>query len=382
VRGQAGLYEKTKGGVETLYAAADNLPKIMGFYAEEAALIETGMAQAQAEAVAADRIRDLYPTTARMADVAKRFRGQPFLGQYFAFRAELFRTLAHRLRLIGQEVKSENPKVRAMGYKRLAGQLIAASLTPAVVLAWNALQGIDAEEDKDRRNFLPPWDEENEVLWFGEELQGEYFDLSDIDPQTTFTDPAMRVAAGADWDDALASWATEHATTFFGPSPISTLIMEAYRQETKTGRPIDNMAEHVWKAVQPGIVTWFEKEKQRGFSPSSLGSFALAKRYVYDVQKSLQFDIYAFEHAISDASALANRRIKKDAGDAPDYRAEQEATRREAFADLTRKVQAAQRLGLTQKEIVPMLDKELSSANVAAILTGRYIPYRPKEIEP
>jgi len=375
LKAQSGLFERVKGGIERAYTAADNMPKIMGFYAERQHLIEAGYGKHTAEELAADRTSNLYPTPARMAQLAKTYRGQPFLGQYFAFKAELVRTLARRLELIGEELKSKNPAVRAMGLRRIAGQVVAAGLTPAAVILWNMLNGIDRDEDEKRRQFMPEWDADNEVLWKGDSLKGEYVDLSDIDPLTNFTDPMFRVLGGARPREAMLHWLGDQGRTFFGPSPISQLIVDAYTRHTRDGIPIDNMGEHVLKEVQPGVVAWAEREAKDGFDAGSLASFALARPYPYDVERSLSFDIQRFARGKSESTEVANRQIRHGS-DKPARRADQEDERRALYAELGSKVAAASSLGMNRKRIEQMLDERLSREDTTAILSGVYIPFR------
>jgi hypothetical protein len=373
------IFKKAKGGIERAFEAADNAPKVNFFYAEEAALKKAGYSAAEAEALASDRVRDLFPTTARMSKAMKLFRRQPILGQFFAFKAEIVRTTGNRLRLIAQELKSDNPKVRAMGARRAVGQLIAASVTPAAAYAVNMLNGIDADEDEDRRQFVPPWDKNSRMLWFGNETKGRYLDLSDVDPFTSFTDPLMRVVAGGDADEAMAAWAEEEGEAFFGWSPLAQLARDLSVGEDERGAPIDDKKAYIKKQVQPGFMASFERGKEKGFGPELAAAATGFRRYDFDVEKSLGYDVSRFSFEISDAAEAMNRQTKKAPEEEERFKAEAEQSRQESFEDLSRKAQAAIRLGVPQSKVRRMLDETLSREVTNAILMGRYIPHKPRK---
>jgi hypothetical protein len=375
-KAQHGLLTSTKRGIEKLYSAADNLPKIVGFYAEEAALIDAGLSAKEAESLAADRIRNLYPTTGRMVAALKHWRQQPGLGKYFSFRAELFRTFFHRARLIKQELGSNNPKIRAMGLRRVFGTVVAHSATPAAAHVWRMLQGVDEEEDRDAREFVPEYDQDHELIRVGSGTKGQYVDVSDIDPTTMFTDPIMRIVAGEDVDKVILRWLDDQRESFFGLSPISRLAVDYLSGETKEGRPIDDMTEHVLKEIQPGFVAWYRKASKDGFGADDVASFAVARTYDYDVEKSIGKEISNYVRLISESSQRASRRIGRGKEEET-ARTDQEGERKQAFDDLSRKVGAAMRLGLPTKTVERMLDAQLSSEQTAALLTGSYLPYEP-----
>lgn len=373
-------FTQAKEGVEQLFEAADNAPKIRGFYAEEAALVKAGYSVAEAESLAADRVRDLYPTRERMAAFFKGFRKQPLLGSYFAFKAEILRTTGNRLRLIAEELKSENPKVRAMGAKRAVGQIVAASAVPTMVYAINSLNGIDADEDKDRREFLPEWDQSGRILWLGGENEGEYLDFSDVDPFTTFMDPLALVMGGTPADEAIERWIEEEAEAFIGPSPILQLAIELKSKRKENGAPIDDRVEHFKKAIQPGVLASVERASKEGSPTSELGAAISGfRRYDFDVEKSLGFDVRRFGAEISDVTRVMNSRRKAEPGEEAEFKVLAEKERKSLFKDLSAKAQAAVRLGIPVSKVRQMLDASLSREVTSAILTGSYIPWKEKK---
>lgn len=363
-------------GAERLFQAADNAPKIRFFFAEEAALVEAGYSPAKAESLAADRTRDLMPTPERMPEALKRFRRQPFLGTFFAFRAEVVRTTANRVRLISEELKSSNPKVRAMGQRRAAGQLVAATMTPALAYAVNMLNGVDSEEDEDKRNFLPPWDKNSRVVWFGDEAEGEYFDLSDLDPFTMGSDPIMRVLAGADPEKATESFVREELEAFVGPSIITQLAIDVSTGKDRDGKPIDDMTEHALKKIEPGIASSARRVPETGVAGEVGAAFTGVRRYQFDVRKSLSKDTQRYARLQAEAKSKEGRQSKRDPDDKKQNVEALEQSRKEAFDEIAEKAQAALRLGLSTQEVRLILREVVSAADVNAIISGNYRPHK------
>lgn len=363
-------------GAERLFQAADNAPKIRFFLAEEAALVEAGYSPAKAESLAADRTRDLMPTPERMPEALKRFRRQPFLGTFFAFRAEVVRTTANRVRLISEELKSSNPKVRAMGQRRAAGQIVAATMTPALAYAVNMLNGVDSEEDEDKRNFLPPWDKNSRVVWFGDEAEGEYFDLSDLDPFTMGSDPIMRVLAGADPEKATESFIREELDAFVGPSIVTQLAIDFRTGKKRDGTPIDNMTAHILKTIEPGIASSARRVPETGVAGEVGAAFTGVRRYQFDARESLGFDAQRYARLQAEAKSKEGRQSKRDPDEKKRNVEALEQSRKEAFDEIAEKAQAALRLGLSAQEVRLILREVVSAAEVNAIIGGTYRPHK------
>ncbi len=368
-------FGEAKEKLEQVYSAMDDLPKMRGFYSELAKLRRAGYAEQPARERAAQTIRDLYPTYSRIAPILKWWRRQPVLGGFLAFHAEQFRTLGNRTRLIAEELASPNPGVRRMGAERLAGQLLALSMVPAGVLAWNMLNGIDADEDDDRREFVPKWDEAGRLVWIGDELEGRYTDLSDIDPFTLFTDPFSQMLAGEDPAKAGARWIRHQAETFLWPAPFTELALELWNGKTKGGAPIDDVLGHIKKKMEPGMVTAIQRGAKEGPAAELASQLTGFRTYPYDVARSLAYDVSGFARAISEATGTRRRKAEKGIGTPAALLAEAEVERRRLFAELSAKVGAATRLGMDPRAVWTLLDGSLSKATARAVVEGRYLPH-------
>jgi len=371
-----------KGMAERLFAAGDIGPKLSAWAQEWKALVKAGMSEPAAKELAADRIRDTMPTPERMAPFLKKWRGQPVLGNYFAFSSEIIRNLGNRMRLIGSELKSPNPKIRAMGYKRVAGQLAALTVVPAAVYAYNSLNGIDSEEDADRRNFVPPWDKESRLVWSGTKKKGRYFDLSDVDPMMTFADPVARMLQGEDPTEAGLAAVKEYAQRVFGLSPIAQVAVELYSSRDKNGAPIKDVAAYLNKNLSPGFALSYQRGNENGFGPEVAAAASGVRSYDFDPEKSLKYKAFAFQDEIRKVSMQINDlkdRRDLDPDEKRSLRKMAESERKALFKGLHEMSRSAIRLGIPIYKVEDTLDATLSEDVTDAILSGYYIPYGEKE---
>jgi len=108
------------------------------------------------EEMAAYMIRETYPTYSRVPPVIQALRKFPF-GNFISFPAEIMRTTFAATGLSLKHIASENPALRAMGYKGLLGQLTTlygvGKTTQAIS---SAMTGIDERQMDAYTQFLGP----------------------------------------------------------------------------------------------------------------------------------------------------------------------------------------------------------------------------------
>lgn len=382
-------YRGVKAVNDTMGAAfqyPDAFAKIVAWKSETARLVENGMQEARAKEHAADIVRNLYPTASRIkalgvvkgVDLGQkldRFRKQPVLGTFMGWNSEKIRTTVELYKLIHQELHSGSPELRANALKRIGWAVAGEAALPASVLAYNMLNGIDKQEDSDRRQHLPPWEKEKNVLWLGGKDKGKYLSMSDIDSNAWTTDSMLRLAQGEDIGPILEDALRENVAPFVEPSMLSQVLTglvtgvdtqflpgEGKIVEART----KDRGSILWDAVKPGLLQSVKHNKGLDFS---LKDGAIAKQLVglsgfkpqdYDVRDSLKYGQYNFLDALQEA---------KDS----------EPKRRAAFKEASEKAQSAIRLGLKYDEVRSILREKLGNPTIDAILTDGYIPYKPRK---
>jgi hypothetical protein len=108
------------------------------------------------EEMAAYMIRETYPTYSRVPPVIQALRKFPF-GNFISFPAEIMRTTFAATGLSLKHIASDNPTLRAMGYKGLLGQLTTLYGVGATTQAISsAMTGIDERQMDAYTQFLGP----------------------------------------------------------------------------------------------------------------------------------------------------------------------------------------------------------------------------------
>ena len=131
----------------------DDFYKVNGYYQERQSFLKSGMSVAEAEAKAAQRIRDGYPTYSKISKGTKQLRR--FLALvHLSFPYEMWRTTTNQFKFIAEDFQAGRS---AMAIKRAAG--LTASLVSAYAMAEESKDrlGFTDEDDEAVRSLGPEW---------------------------------------------------------------------------------------------------------------------------------------------------------------------------------------------------------------------------------
>jgi hypothetical protein len=261
---KAGKYasKKAKAAVkfaEDLYQAEDDFFKIVAYEKEldrysqayfkkkKGDLNEEELSQI--EEIAADNVKNLYPNYARVGQVFKNLRKNPFVGNFVSFQAEVFRTTANTVSLIRKEITSDNPEIRKLGAKRLRylGQYLGVKVGANYFLASTIGAGLSGmldagdEDDKLMRRLLPPWAQNSTlyVLGSGDGVL-DYIDLSASDPHGQVDRILNAVLSGEDLTESVVGGIAESLSPFLGEDITFTVASALTNNKTKFGKAIYN----------------------------------------------------------------------------------------------------------------------------------------------
>ena len=146
------------GNVKSIDEVSDYFATVVGreFQTKDAF---TGKVKTLAEGIeemAAYMIRETYPTYSRVPPVIQALRKFPF-GNFISFPAEIMRTTFAATGLSLKHIASDNPTIRAMGYKGLLGQLTTLYGVGATTQAISsAMTGINEDQINAYTQFLGP----------------------------------------------------------------------------------------------------------------------------------------------------------------------------------------------------------------------------------
>jgi hypothetical protein len=394
---------------QAAYRAEDDVWKIFAFENEMArygnALRPHGVPEAEIEQIAANIVRDTYPTYSNVPRFIKKLRRFPLTGTFVAFPWEVGRVTYNSMKLMSKELA--DPRLRAIGAQRLVGLMTAASAVPAATTASRFISGVTKQEDEDLRHSLPPWSENGDLLHLGRTPDGKFriIDLSYTDPHSYIRGPLRAFLRGEDWEDKIWEAVVEAGTPFFGEEILAGSLFDVVRNAKKpSGAPVRNpqdhplqqaedVLEHLWKALEPGSVTSAKRLAMgisgretiygRSYDPKveALAQFTGYRVMDVDIAQSLQFRVGRFNREQADAMQIlrgvATRRGAVSDEELQQATASAERARQQNFEDMHEVVQAAERLGISLERIRRILRGSLTVQQTSDLLNGTYRPFRP-----
>jgi hypothetical protein len=392
---------------ENVYQANDNLWKIYAFENERARLKNAydkagqSLSDAELDKRASAIVRDTLPTYSMVPEAIKQLRRAPFIGSFVSFPAEVARTWWKSVKLSIEEIG--DPVRREIGATRLAGNVARFAIPYALSMASRFLLGITDDDDEDLRQFMPPWEENSDILWLSNAPgQPRYVDLSWTFPSSVIRKPIHALLRGG----ATAA-AGEAGQPFFGEDIITGKVLDVTRNTTGSGRQVYNPSDslpskaaavglHVGEAMEPGAVTTarrIEKGLTGRIDPSGrsydatteIGAATTGFRVrSLNLEESLGFRSRAFNKQQEDTrrifTTVFNSRGTVTQSEVSDAYARMESARKEQFEDVHRAVLAAMRLGVPEDRARQVLvDGGMGKGDAARVVAGTYQPYIPSK---
>lgn len=383
------------------YSFGDDFWKIIGYENEKAGLLQAGIPLAEAEAMAAKRIRDTYPTYSMIGKAVQWLRRFPLAGTFVSFPSEIIRTTVNMMQLTAADMKSDNPGLRALGRKRAAGMALVSGGFYALAAMTAAAFGVGDDEEEALRDLAAPWSKNSTFLYTGRDADGKlrYFDMSFLDPYGYWKRPLTAMMRDQPWEDSAASGISDMLSPFFGADISAGAIFEVLANKKPTGGQVYNehagsvdqlqdIADHMRKALQPGFVSNAERLYLAGTEARREGSgqpYSVHDEVVsllgwraatLDTQTGLYYRSFDFSDALSDARKTLTRTLRSSnavsEGDIRDSKRAAEAQYQKAFTEMGRLVSAAEVAGMSRGEIVQTLKLSgVAQRNIFALISGR-----------
>jgi len=292
----------------------------------------------------------------------------------------------------------------------MTGLMAAMGGTAALAAASRALFGIDKDEDRDIRLFLPYWSENSQLVYLpAPDVVGrrQYVDLSYTDPYEYLKKPFIAFMRGENLGDALFDAAKEAFEPFLGEEILIRAIREARSNRDMNGRPIYNTEAHpheamtdiVWhigKALEPGTLTSMRRVIKgldghvelygKTYDPAVEAAAVFTGHRVVelDVPQAYRFKARDWQKRMGNSRRIVTTAAiqagpVEEADLARAYR-QSEDGRRSAFADMVAVTVAAQRLGVQRTQIKKILESlGISEQDRRDIINGNYRPYKPSD---
>jgi hypothetical protein len=225
-----------------------------------------GIAKATAYYVELETVREAYPDkptkwhedeAAKVVKLTHQAKSQtpPIIdsltsssyGRLFApflrFKSEIFRLTGNIIAQSAAEIRSDNPAIRARGYKRAAGFAMTSAFSVAGPALISAMYGVGDDEEYALREALPPYLRGNSIIYIpsadGKSITS--LDFTYLNPYSFVGDPISRMGRAVmrgepgDGMDELAIWINSN---FLSEQILAGAAMEVLRNEDSDGRPI------------------------------------------------------------------------------------------------------------------------------------------------
>lgn len=400
-----------KVGIEApikAYRISDELGKIVGFENEKVfqKKLNPEATPEQVELLAAERIRNTYPTYSMIPEAVKQFRKQPLFGPFTSFAYEALRTSYHAIKYAAQDAKKDP----AIGAQRVGGIMTVLASGAILSAIGRYIWGITKEELEDIRRFLPPWARNAQLIPIGKSDSGEisYVNWSYTNPYSYLIDPFVAAMSGKDADETefnqrFVDAAGEFIRPFANEQMLGAAIMDIKRNQTAQGReiynPQDTDADKVQKilgrlfeAVEPGSLTRLRKrilpamtdtqpDFGRKLEPSIevISEVSGVRAEKFNFGQGFQFKARRFRQDEQNAEYIFSKTIQRT-GSVPDAEVSEafrtsEQQRFQLWRDLYGDAQAAMRNGVERKQILNDLEGAgLSIADRNTLLRGEYRP--------
>ena len=385
-----------------LYQYGDDFWKIIGFENEIDILMENkGLSREQAEPLAAERIRNTYPTYSMVGKAGTWLRRFPLAGTFVSFPAEIIRTQFNVMRYLKQEM--DDPAMKDVVPRRIAGAAMASAGAYALTAALRDMLDVDEDEDEAVRLLAPPWSANSNIAYVGRKDGNlRYIDLSALDPYSYFKKPINALLRDQPFDDAVIQAGQELLTPFLGEDIAFGAITDIWQNEKDTGAQVYNPSDtpanqladitgHLFQKLQPGGVGNLNrmidalqgdvsKSGRRYEVDDELAAIFGFRASTIDPKVSLYYRAYEFNEAKRRSTDLLRStfRAVNEVSDAELRSAFQNSSqaRREAFEQMIKIVEATRRSGLTDSQIQKVLRSNgITLKDARALLSGDVTKY-------
>jgi hypothetical protein len=203
-------------------------------------------------------VKNTYPTYSRVPEAIKMIRRNPLIGNFVSFQAESYRVAYNTIQLGFLESSSDNPEIRKIGAKRLAGAASYQAGKSAVIAAFGVAVGVgaqglvgmfsDSEEEKQRRKdirlFSPDWTQKANLLMlrFGDG-KFAFIDVSSSDPYGNFDRIANSIIEGESIGESFGDALFQIVEPFIGVDIATRRFGNIAYNRKDTGGKIYNEAD-------------------------------------------------------------------------------------------------------------------------------------------
>lgn len=287
-----------------------------------------------------EKVRNTLPNYSRVPKAIQFLRISPLLGNFVSFQSESIRTMYHTYNYIKEEINSDNPGIKSIGYKRLAGLISYGVGKTAFLGALGSGAGIgiggilgmlqDDEDEKNKkkalRDFVTPWSKRSDII-LNDEGNGNYtyYDFSSSDPHGYFRSVLNMVAEEDFTEDNILSAVfkilaetvqpfTEVEITARGAGGLlfnkDSRDKDIFNPEASLSDQVVDVLEYIYDWVKPGNIAVIERtleaeNKNQRFDEIQT-AFTGARPNRLNIEESFMFKTYNYKKRLGNSKKLKN----------------------------------------------------------------------------
>lgn len=246
-------------GVKGFYSAQDDIFRIWAYENEKERLRKRkeNMTEEEIKEEAARKARATYPTYSELPEVVRQLAKFIPISSFPAFSAELIRTTKNSIKIGLEELK--DPDMMDVGAMRLAGVVYAIGFGAIISGASQMIAGVDDEEEKAIKRFMPEWSRNSNLVFLGRDENDlpMYVDLGFSDPYSYFRKPFVALSGDNKLSDRFKEAGREVLAPFVAPEIFLSAIIKGNKKVNESDdleEVFGKYAGPVYEALEPGAI--------------------------------------------------------------------------------------------------------------------------------
>jgi hypothetical protein len=412
-----------KKKVEDYYQAEDDFFKIVAYENELSRYSEalfnkpknelTDSELKEVNDVVVEIVKNTYPTYDRIPEAIKMIRRAPLIGNFVSFQAESYRTAFNTIALAKAEISSKNPKIKAIGAKRIVGATTYLSVKSAIISYYSMSAGAgltgligylfddddEDKKDKDVRNFIAPWSKMADLVMLDAKPgMLKYIDFSASDPHGGMKKVMNAFFQGDNLLDSFKSSILETINPFVGEDMVVEAALSLKNNQDKYGNPIYNTEEsfsdqlmkisaYAYKLIEPGTASSIRRGLSAENKLQELTANITGYRiYDVDVNKQFGYSMKDYSNRIADAKKIYNSvYYDEKATEEEKTKAYNKADKavKELYLEVSELYNSSERLGAKPEDLKTTMKDfgNMSGKTITEIQSGKIEPLKKKDEE-
>jgi len=395
-------------GASDTYKANDNFFKLIAWENEIKQLMDgLKITREQAEPMAAEIVKNTRPTYSRVPPLIKKWRQQPFFGNFISWPSEIVRGMFNMAKVSYDQIRT--PGMEYYGYKRaLLGLAAISGLTYAFGKFGQLISGVTNEKMDALRRFVAPFQKNSELMPIAKDNEEmSYIDVSYTSPWEIIHQPLRAAMSGDNFEEAILGAGKEFIESYASPGILTAAVASTVFGQTPSGKKIRNPEDppgdqfidtlsYFIRQLEPATASQIRRNYY-GFtgqtdpllsgygrvynaSEESLALLGVRPSSI-NFAKALEGKASRFNTRMSDVSRIFTEQYgsvgRQDAGAIRDAYSTMDRQRRKLFDEANQDYHAAMMLGLSRSEAISaMRAGGISEANALAIAKNKYTDYQ------